>query len=290
MRKLAVILALATVGATYAQIPDVKIKLDLRITYRSVRGEDSATKFYDWQGKHSLAMLEFRLEPGYRAFVAERFQKIVGDADNEQLDEYYIEDPGLWRVGKQVVPFGLGRLMSDKVRGARGDTNILIGSLPFAGALFDNGANRARGAVLRVGTRVGVSAAIGNNLGAQGSSLTPIRQPEDGPGPGRGHQFALGAHFKKSWPNGTIEIEGLALRRGETAGDPDADVTDILLTLKSDPGKTLGLGWARDWRTSSNFMRLVGRFQVHKNGALEPMVRLRNGAIYDAAVTMNVKF
>jgi hypothetical protein len=290
VRTRVVLLAIGLVNLGSAQMPDVKIKLDLRMMYRSVRGEDSATKFYDWQGKHSLAMLEFRLEPGYRAFVSERFQKIVGNADDEQLDEYFIEDPGLWRVGKQTIPFGLGRLISDKVRGARGETNILIGSLPMAGIVFDNGTGRARGVALRAGDRIGVSAAIGNNLGAQSGSQTPIRRPEAAPGMGRGHQLALGAHYKKSWPNGTVEVEGVALRRGEATGDADADVTDVLITLKSDAARTIGFGWARDWQTSTNYIRVVGRFQVHKNGALEPMIRLSNGSIFDAALTMNVKF
>ncbi|MEQ1822183.1 MAG: hypothetical protein ABL949_06725 [Fimbriimonadaceae bacterium] len=291
MHRLSAVVLGFLCGATcLAQVPDVKIKLDLRIMNRSVRGEDSATKFYDWQGKHSLAMLEFRLEPGYRVFISERFQKILGDADDEQLDEYFVEDPGLWRVGKQTAPFGLGRLYGDKVRGARGDTNILIGTMPIAGIVFDNGSKLARGVIVRFGERIGFSAAIGNNLAAQASSQTPIRKPEDGPGQGRGHQVAFGAHLKKSWAGALLEVEGLALRRGQTPLDQDADITDLLLTLRSDPQRTVGLGWSRDWRTSGNFVRFVGHFQVHKNGAIEPMIRLRNGAVSDASVTLNIKF
>ena len=273
-----------------AQIPDVKIKVEFRPTYRSATGEDSSLRWYDWTGRHSLAEIELRLEPGYRAYFAERFQKIPGDPDNEQLDQYFVEDPGLWRVGKQQIPFGLNRVLNEKGLGARGDTSFLIGSQEISGAVFDNGTNKLRGASLRIGDRIGASIEVGDHIAAQASALSVLRRVEDAPGLGRGYRLAIGAHFRRTWGLYSVEAEGVALRNGHTALDPSADVSDVQFTLRADNRRSLSLGWTRDWRQSANFVRATGRFVMHRNVALEPMVRLRNGRVFDAAITTVVKF
>lgn len=258
--------------------------------YRSVRGEDSSLRWYDWTGRHSVVEIELALEPGYRAFVSERFQKIRGDADDEQLDQYYIEDPGLWRVGKQAIPFGLNRVLNEKGRGARGDTSFLIGYQEITGAVFDNGRDRLRGASLRVGNRIGASLEIGENIAAQGSALTVLRKPEDAPGLGRGYRLAIGTHFRRAWGLYSVEFEGVALRNGQTALDEAMDVTDLQFTLRADSRRSLSFAWSRNWRDTANFLRATGRFVIHRNIALEPMVRLRNGRVFDAAITSVIKF
>jgi len=66
----------------------------------------------------TLALL-FSLEPGFDVTFSERFQKIEGDADDEQLDEYFIEDKGYWRFGKQYLPFGRNIVFRDSVYAGR---------------------------------------------------------------------------------------------------------------------------------------------------------------------------
>jgi len=290
MRSSLAVLLTAITALTAAQVPDVKIKVELRPTYRSVRGEDSSLRWYDWTGKHSVAEIELSLEPGYRVYLAERFQKIPGDVDNEQLDQYYIEDPGLWRVGKQVIPFGLNRVLNEKAVGARGDTSFLLGTQEISGAFYDNGDGRLSGASLKIGDRLGASVQIGRNIAAQGSALTLLRKPEDAPGRGRGYRAAIGAHARRSWGKYSLESEAVFLRNGHSPLDQDADISDLMVTMRADSRRSISLGWTRDWRDSENFLRATGRFVLHRNVALEPMIRLRNGRIYDAAVTTVVKF
>lgn len=289
MRRLAfLVLAVATLGP--AQVPDVKIKVEFRPMYRSVRGEDSSLRWYDWTGRHSVAEIELSLEPGYKVYFSERFQKIPGDVDNEQLDQYYIEDPGLWRVGKQAIPFGLNRILNEKARGARGDTSFLLGSQEISGAVFDNGSDRLQGAALRIGSRIGASIEIGNNIAAQGSALTLLRKPEDAPGAGRGYRLAAGSHIRRTWGQYSMEAEAVFLRNGHTNLDQDADISDLMFTLRPDNRRAVSIGWTRNWRDSENFLRATGRFVLHRNIALEPMIRFRNGRIFDAAITTVVKF
>lgn len=290
MKSSAFLLLLALGTLAQAQIPDVKIKVEFRPTYISTRGADSSLRWYDWTGRHSVAEIELGLEPGYRAYFAERFQKIPGDVDNEQLDQYYVEDPGLWRVGKQAIPFGLNRILNEKARGVRGDTSFLLGSQEISGAFFDNGQKRLRGAVIRVGNRIGASLEVGNNIAAQGSALTLLRKPEDAPGSGRGYRLAIGTHFRRSWGKYSLEAEGVALRNGHTALDESADISDLFFTFRADNRRSVSLGWTRDWRDTDNFLRATGRFVMHRNVALEPMVRIRNGRLFDAAITTVVKF
>lgn len=290
LRNALLIAGLAGAGLGYAQVPDVKIKAEFRAMYRSVRGEDSSLRWYDWTGRPSVVEIELALEPGYRAYVAERFQKIAGDPDDEQLDQYYIEDPGLWRIGKQAIPFGLGRILNEKARGARGDTSFLLGSQEIAGAVFDNGQDRLRGASVRIGNRIGASIEVGNNIAAQGSALSVLRKPEDSPGLGRGYRLAIGAHFRRSWGLYSLEAEGVALRNGHTALDKTRDISDIQFTLRADNRRSVSVAWTRDWRDTANFLRATGRFVLHRNVAIEPMVRLRNGRIFDAAITSVIKF
>lgn len=290
LRSAFLIGGLAVAVSAFAQVPDVKIKAEFRAMYRSVRGEDSSLRWYDWTGRHSIVEIELGLEPGYRAYVAERFQRIAGDPDGEQLDQYYIEDPGLWRVGKQQIPFGIGRLLNEKARGARGDTSFLLGSQEITGSVFDNGQDRLRGASLRIGNRIGASLEVGSNIAAQASALSMLRKPEDSPGLGRGYRLAVGAHFRRSWGLYSVEAEGVALRNGHTALDTPKDVSDIQFTLRADNRRSVSLGWTRDWRDTANFLRATGRFVLHRNVAIEPMLRLRNGRVFDAAITSVVKF
>ncbi len=148
--------------------------------------------------------------------VAQRLQRIPNDGDEEQLDQYYVEDPGLWRLGKQYLPFGRGLLLRESGRAARGDTNLIFQNLPISAAICDNGRDRTRGVFGRVGSTVGVSFAVGNNIGIQGTSLNAVRRPEDNPGAGRGYKFALGVDGAKRFWIFTVQGEVLALRRGHT--------------------------------------------------------------------------
>jgi len=63
------------------------VKIDVVPTYRTSNGQGSRLTWYDTMGKYSTVGLSVRFEPGYRAFISERLQRLDNDADPEQLDE-----------------------------------------------------------------------------------------------------------------------------------------------------------------------------------------------------------
>lgn len=278
---------LATVAV--AQNPDVRIRTDIRLHYRSERAGPSSLRWYDPLARYSLVSVEFGLEPGFRGFISERLQKIPDNADNEQLDEYYVEDPGLWRVGKQYMPFGRQRLVREAARGARGDTNLILESIPVSVAVCDNGSGRTRGVFARAGGRVGVSGAYGNYLGAQSTSLAAVRAPESVNGFGRGYKAIVGVDASRKWRRITAEFELVALRAGMTPLDEDREVSELFLGVDLGKRASLGFAWSRDWTAAVNVFRAEGKLEVYPNFFVEPMVRMRNGRMHDVGVSMRAK-
>ena len=114
-----------------AQAADTKIKLDLLFAPFSRDNGLNQIKFYDRLGRFSTVGLTGRIENGWRFFVSQRLQSIDGDPDSGPLDEYYVEDTGLWRAGKQYSPFGR-RLMRESLLALRGDSNLLFQGLPVS--------------------------------------------------------------------------------------------------------------------------------------------------------------
>lgn len=289
MKHGAVVLGLALVSVAAAQSPDVRIKTDIRAHYRSIVDGDAAFRWYDTLGRPSLVTVEFELEPGFKAFVTERFQKIRGDADEEQLFEYFVEDPGIWRVGKQMMPFGRNALIRDMGRGARGETNLILDRLPVVGAVADNGPGRLRGAFVRIGSRLGFSGAYGNSISAQSGSLTLVRRPEAGPGKGRGYRLAVGVDYSQHVGPATMKAEALALRRGETGLDQDTEISDLSFTFDHAKDWSATVGWSREWGAGFNMFRAEGQVEVYRNVYIEPIVRFKEGRMFDAGISLRVK-
>lgn len=272
-----------------AQQPDVQFKADLYPTAFTGLNDPNSFRWFDVLGHCSTVGLSVTFEQGFHAYVSERLEKIPNNADSEQLDEYYVEDPGIWRVGKQYLPFGRQTLLREDVRAARGDTRLLFKGLPLSVAVCDNGNKQARGVVGRVGSTIGLSFAIGNDFGAQGTDLTLVRRPGDSPGPGRGYQTIVGADFARRLGMYTVQAEFVALRSGETAMDTSSDVSDLNLTLQPTRYEALVFGWSRDYGSGVNFFRAQGKFLVRKNIWIEPIVRLRDTNFYDLGVTLHVR-
>ena len=86
--------------------------------------QPTTLRFYDSLAHPSTVALTFHLETGFRGYVSERLQKIPNDGDSEQLEQYYIEDPGIWRFGKQALPFGKESLLRMMGKAARGDATL----------------------------------------------------------------------------------------------------------------------------------------------------------------------
>ncbi|MFN3728119.1 MAG: hypothetical protein ACK4XJ_00190 [Fimbriimonadaceae bacterium] len=286
-------MALAVSACGLAQSPDVAIIADLRPTYTLRSGATSAFRWYDSLSRPSVVGLSFRLEPGYRGVVEQRLQRVDGDGDHEWLYQYYIEDPGIWRIGKQVLPFGSEALLRESIRALRFDTNLAIDAIPVRVAVFDaGGVGRTRGAMARLSSGpIGVSAALGNHLAISSGALTYTKRSDESLGAGRGYRIAYG--LDGAFDVGPIMVAGewVGLRRGETQTDRDEDVVllrstfDFTIPLQS-KGEVYA---AHSFGQRATYLGLGLSTPVAPRTTVEPFLRLRNGSFYDFAITVRVK-
>lgn len=283
--------AVLIAAASHAQNPDTLIKADLRFTYSSRNDQKSIARWVDPFGNYSKISLELMTEPGFKVFVSERLQKIDGNADSDQLDEYFVEDQGSWRVGKQYLGFGRRNLVKESVMAASAESNLILGGLRVSGAVFDGGAGRARGGLLRIGGRVGISGMAGEFLGAQSTTLALVRPLEAGPGKARGYRLMVGIDAARRSGKWTIQGEAVAFRRGHDRNrDKDLEVSDFLVRYDWTRAAQLQVGWSRNWRSKENFLRASASVPIIRNAWIEPFVRTRGNEFWDGGVIMRVRF
>ncbi len=287
---LAVALLVGAGRLAHGQVPDVRIKLDATVSYSSVAHGVNSFRLYNPLGRLSTAGLVFFLEPGLRAYISEKLDRPSADADKSLLDEYYIEDEGIWRLGKQYLPFGSGQILRESVQAARGDTNLIVEGLPVSVAYCDSGRGLQRGIVGRIGSWLGASFAIGRHFGINSTALDLVRRPEDAPGEGRGYGQAFGADITRHSGIFTTRGEFVMLREGATNLDPDMRIYDVSLT--SDPSRyqSVTAGWTLRAPDRAEFLRVMGSFFVYTGVRVEPMVRYRDGKFYDLTLSVRLKF
>lgn len=290
MRKLLIpLLLVSAAGGSFAQSPDVVIKVDAGLHHRSPHAGETTLRWYDSLGKHSTVGIQLLLEPGFRAYFSERLQRIENDGDNEQLDEYYVEDPGSWRLGKQYLPFGRNLILRESARAARGDTNLLLPGFSISGAMFDNGTNRNQGVIGRIGGTVGASAAVGRHIGIQGTSFNAVQRPEDAAGAGCGYRLALGLDAARRFGRYLIEGEFVVLREGHTAADADREISDLVFNFSTNKRKKIAIAWSRDWRQNQDFLRATAEIAISQQVWIEPILRLNRDGWYDVGVSVRAK-
>jgi hypothetical protein len=242
-------------------------------------------------GHHSTVGVVLTLEPGFRLYIAQRLQRIDGDPDRDQLDEFYLEDPGNWRIGRQYLPFGQKNIMRESVRGGEADTQLVLAALPISIMACDGGRGRQRGVVGRIGGRFGVSFAVGNHFGISGSALNQIRNSFDSPGPGRGHQVLVGGDYVYGFGAYTVSAEYVALRHGETDLDPNQDISDLRITFRSlGPRFKVTGAWSREWDTNQDFYRIEGEVPVGNKLSILPFLRFSGGQWQDFGITARIRF
>src|SRR5690606_32834282 len=95
-----------TAGVLQAQAPDIAVYADLYPTLNWKESQKGSLRWYDLSGHTSTVGFRMVLESGNRVLVSQRLQRYPGDADIDDLDEYWIESTGSWRLGKQLLPFG----------------------------------------------------------------------------------------------------------------------------------------------------------------------------------------
>ena len=291
MRKLAGFLAIIAAGFASAQSPDVAIFADLRPTWSFEDNSRSRFQWHDLQARYSLVGFRLILEPGLRVNVAQRIDRIKHSGDPDSLDEYYIEDRGTWRVGKQYLPFGTRNMLRETALAARYDTSLILEDIPLSIAYAYAGTDRIRGVVGRIGRSAGISFAVGNHFGIQATALTQIQLPHEAAGVGRGYRFAFGADATWDVKEFVVVAEWVMLRDGETALDESRDITDlkVIYPIPRSTGRLIG-AWSRSWDRNENFFRIEGELPFDEKISWVPILRFDSHRLRDFGLSARLRF
>lgn len=270
-----------------AQAPDVRARVDISLSIDYRNPGDRSLRLYTPLGRPSVVALTLGLESGFNVVIAERIQRLPGDADGDIFDEAYIEDPGIWRVGKQYLPFGTGRLLRESAVAARIDSNLIAENLPVSLAGVQTGGGRQNGVLLRVGRSVGASVAYGEHFGIAGTSLGVVRHPDEAPGRNGGWKQVFGFDASRRLGKLALSAEFAALGGGP---DRDLSVFDFEANFFSDNYRAVGLGYSRaSGGRNVDIVRLFGRVHAARSLDLEPLVRFQDGELYDASITLRLR-
>lgn len=285
--------ALACLACAWAngQTPEVSIFADLRFSILREGSNNLVVRLYDPNGKPSTIGFRMILETGNRAMISQKLQNISSSADPSGLDEMWIESTGVWRIGKQYIPFGNRSLVNETVPAVRIDTQLLFQEAPISIAYADAGEGRTRGFTARIGREIGLSLAVGDHFAIQGGTLTPMRPPSAAPGKGRGYELMYGADANISLGSFILNLEYVAFRKGETIQDVEMDVTDIRLTwFLPNSANSYTVGWAKDWANDKSSFRLQGDFNVSERVILSPYFRFNRSTLEDFGVFARIRF
>ena len=286
MKPLLVLLGL--LGIAQAQIPDVRFKLDLTICAESIQGGPTSIHLYDPLGHTSTAAITVNFESGLSAFVSERLEQIANDPSPAPLEEYYVQDPGIWRLGKQFLPFGQGAILRENVLAARGDFPAFE-NVNLAIAACDGGSGDQSGIIGRLGNRWGISAAIGRHFGISPTSLDIIRLPDQTPGVGSGWKQVVGADNYQKIGKLTITGEAAIFTGGEVRTEKDLSLFDLSSTYAADRFHTVTLGWSRDLTTRRDYYRLTGSVNLRKELAIVPLLRVQDNRFLDFSASLRIR-
>lgn len=290
MRTFLTSLLLVVAGVCFAQTPDVRVKLDGIGSFRTSDFGPASWRYYSLFGRPSVVAIRFTLETGFTGLISQKLQRIPHDGDPDQIDQAYIEDEGIWRVGKQVIPFGSGDILRDSVLAARTDTTLIVERVPLSAAICDSGAGRQRGLVGRIGPHsYGFSFAVGQHFGCSGASLTQIRLPNETGGIGHGWSDAYGADVTRKSGEATWRAEYVNLKNGGKSTDLDVSLFDVSVLLRESSGDTLLFGFTRENQSDIRIFRIQASTSFAPKVFAEPYIRFRNARLWDLGVELHVK-
>ena len=273
----------------FGQAPDVAVKLNLNLNYRTDQPGNTSLHSYDTLGHLSTVGLQLITEPGFRIYVSQKLGQVAHDGDPDFLDEFYIEDQDNWRVGKQYLLFGSGTILRESVVCVRSDTTVSVYDIPVVFQGCDGGSGRQRGLVIRAGGRLGFSLAAGNHFGINATALDLVRRPEDAPGIGRGYKTIVGTDYFRKDQLWTFRGEALSLTGGETSLDKPDAIFDFSIGYDPTPLRSYLLGFTQDNLQGASYIRFQAILRATKNINIEPLVRYRNGLFYDFSVALRIR-
>lgn len=289
MRRLAIVGFAGLIATAPAQFPDASIKLDLYANYFSAQAGRTTIRLYDTLGHVSTVGLRLRTDLGVQVYAAQKFQVIPHGGDPDQLDEYYVESPGNWTVGKQYLPFGHGALLHESALAVRSDFVLSLFELPVAVAACDAGSGRQLGVVTRVGDHFGLSAAVGEHFGIAGSSFSFIRPPTAAADEGHGYRAIYGGDFVSRQDEWEFRFEAATLRAPETAADKTDVIVDASVRYDISRTRSFEVGVTHSARERADFVRFQAFVSPIGKVTIEPMVRFRNAELQDVSVALHIK-
>lgn len=272
-----------------AQTPSVAIGLDLNPRISFDQDGRSFFRWHDASGNFSRVRFAANFDNGLSVKVFQKLEKIDGDADSSTIDEAYVERPGDWRIGKQMLPFGSGRLMRDSCVAAKIDLELVFANLPISLALTDAGSGRQRGLVARFGDNVGISAALGRRFGINAASFTQLRSPDSPPGKDRGYGLLFGVDVTQQSGGWTASAEWIQMRNGETAADPDEDVLDALVSYQFPYGPLVKTEATAEIVRRRLHYQVSAEFPLQSNVFVAPSVRYYDGSGLIYSVVFRVR-
>ncbi len=290
MRVSILLLSFLLTALGFAQQPLVQTGVDFRPMLRMARDGEGIVRLYDDSGHISTVHLTLLTEVGFRVYIAQRLQRIANDSDNELLNEYYIEDTNYWRVGKQLLPFGLAMLEREYVRAGRVNTTLALGGYPISVAYCDGGTLHPKGFVARIGREYGVSVAAGENFGISGTSLNDIRLPEEAPPIGGGYRLLIGADYMRKSGDWTLAMEWLRARDGHRVEDKDNDYSLAKLQYDLPFGRKASFAWARSFENREDNYRLRLDAPIAGNVNFIPQVRWQGGRLLESSIGLQIRY
>lgn len=288
-RSLGVVAATLLVLPAPTQGPAVSFSADVTPQVR-FDGEGKARfRLYDDTGELSRVRMNLSFDSGLQMRYFQKLARIDNDSDDSGTEEFYLEDPNRWSLGKRYIPFGTNRLLREIAIGASAKVFLPIADVPLQISAFDNGPGEQRGVAGRVGENPGVSFFVGEHFAIASTSLTQIRFPEDAPGEGRGYRRALGVDFTLGTGGWQAVIEYVALRRPHKASDPQLDIASLLISYQFPYGPLVLMDVAVASVEPRTSIRWSAQIPLEKNLFLVPSLRLMSTEGWRAALSMRIR-
>ena len=272
-----------------AQAPAVSFSADLTPQVRFDGEGKTRFRLYDDTGELSRVRMNLTFDNGLQIRYFQKLARIDHDTDDSGTEEFYLEDPNRWSIGKRYVPFGSNRMLREPAIGASAKVFLPIADFPLQIAAFDNGPREQRGVAGRIGENPAVSFFVGEHFGIASTSLTQIRFPEEAPGEGRGYRRAFGADHTLGAGGWQAVLEYVALRQPHRAGDSQLDVASLLITYQFPYGPLVLMDVAVASAEPRTSIRWSAQIPVEKNLFLVPSMRLTSADGWRAALSMRIR-
>lgn len=277
---------LSVCSSGMAQLSDVKLRADL--TFGLQQQELIRLRDITPLGRFSTLGIQGTLPIGLRVQVSQRLSNFREDAETDGFDEYFVEDIGSWRIGKQYMPFGGGTLFRETLLAVRVDSNLIFEGIPIAVAITDQGKDRQFGAVGRIGSRgLGVSAAVGRHFGINRTAFAVIDAPFQGLGQGWG--LAYGFDWNRRFGRISARVESVALRNGN-GSSVDRDFADVFLNYDLGSRHSIGAGLTQEIGNPNRMWRIQGVYTAQKGVQLESYFRQSQLGFVDFSVFLRLRF